>query len=247
MGELRETVSELLDLAQKKVQDVLREDAARKEISRSVGALLRDAGARVAFVSQETGRIDLSTAPDLTVAFLDIDSAAGFLRGPRVIPACSAISILDGTAPHFSDCLACGIIEHSSGRTWMAERRRGLSFAMGIARTSGAGELSDESFAVSDFPMPHALNFGSPALHLAGVSSGIFDVFAGRSVPAAALSAGYLAVREAGGAVVEPETGTDIGPIAFHFDERYQAVAGATAGIAGGACRFFRAKKEEEE
>jgi hypothetical protein len=227
MTNLRTLCSEMLEIAQKKVQEVQREDSIRREISGKVAAYLKEKGLRAVFVS-ESGRVPLSTIPEVTIAFIDIDSPGNFQRGGKVLPFCSGVAILDGPAPKFANCLAAGVVEHNSGKIWLAEKGFGASFAMGLSKTSGEKKISEGNLRIAG---EGKMNLGSELLNVAGVSSGIFDLFSG-DVSGGALAIGYRLIKEAKGAVIETDAGGDAGEIPFHFDEKYPVVCAATKELA---------------
>jgi len=67
-------------------------------------------------------------------------------------------------------------------------------------------------------------DFGSSALHLAGVASGLFDGFVNLRHKAHELAAGYLLIREAGGLLTEL-SGRALDDLPYDFDATLGVVA----------------------
>jgi fructose-1,6-bisphosphatase/inositol monophosphatase family enzyme len=148
---------------------------------------------------------------------------------------------MTSTAPIISS--GAGIVEHRSGRTWIAERGRGATLSMPgrgdrAAAASKRQRLDRRSLIVVDqysareragelnrlAESAWVKDFGSSALHLAGVASSLFDGYVNLRHKAHELAAGYLLIGEAGGSLVDLE-GRPLDERPYDFD----AVTGIVA------------------
>jgi myo-inositol-1(or 4)-monophosphatase len=80
------------------------------------------------------------------------------------------------------------------------------------------------------YPVAWVKDFGSAALHLAGVSSGMFDAYVNPRQKSHEIVAGYLLINEAGG-VVSDFSGNAIDGRPFDFDATYDLIAAANDSI----------------
>jgi myo-inositol-1(or 4)-monophosphatase len=196
-------------------------------------------------LSEESGRQVLHPQPRLTIAFDDIDGTDNYFRGRGLLPYCTVVTILDHPEPCFSHAAAAGIIEHNSGRLWLAARGQGC-LADGVAAcVSPRQHLDRRALLVVDhyssaneiaafqglYGISWIKDFGASALHLAGVSSGLFDAYAGSAQKAHELAAGYLLIREAGGCVID-WNGNQLDQQPYVFEGRYPIVAAGTPALA---------------
>jgi myo-inositol-1(or 4)-monophosphatase len=175
-------------------------------------------------LSEESGRIELGSKPQYLVAFDDIDGTDNFFRGRDILPYCTVIALFEGARPRYRDVLAAGIVEHRSKTVWMAERGKGaLVSSPGrgarVAASSRRRSLDRRSLVVVDqysakeragelaglARSAWLKDFGSSALHLAGVASGLFDGYVNLRQKAHELAAGYLLIKESGGLVCDME------------------------------------------
>lgn len=201
-------------------------------------------------LSEESGRIDIAPDPKFLVAFDDIDGTDNFFRGRDLLPYCTVVAVFEGAHPKYKDVLAAGIVEHRSGKLWLAERGKGM-----VVRSPGAGEaaayassrraLDRRSLVVVDqysakerigelsrlTSLAWLKDFGSSALHLAGVASGIFDAFVNLRHKAHELGAGYLLIKEAGGTIVDVD-GRPLDDASYEFEDLKGIVAAGTTEMA---------------
>jgi len=209
-------------------------------VSRSLIEFFRDKIPAILY-SEESGRIKLSDKPLYTITFDDIDGTYNYHRGRGVLPYCTVITVFDSTEPRFRDALVAAVLEHNSSKIWHAIRGEGTYLNGSRVRTSGMKELNRRTLiAVDHYSNPDYIqnllpiytrawvkDFGSSALHLAGVSSGLLDGFLNPSHKAHELGAGYLLVKEAGGHISDLE-GKPIDDVIYDFDRRYPVVAAST-------------------
>ncbi len=195
-------------------------------------------------LSEETGTSGGGGSPDLTIAIDELDGTGNWHRGGSLLPFCTAVAVLRGGAPRFSDVLAAGVVEHRSGRTWIAERGAG-SWADGARVRASEKERADrEALVILDHygsgagvgdltpihPRTWVKDFGSSAFHFAGVAEGMFDAFVTTGQKGHELAAGWLLVTEAGGTVTD-FAGSALGDREFLFSARYRIVASGTQGL----------------
>jgi myo-inositol-1(or 4)-monophosphatase len=221
-----------------------------RAVSRALIDFFKKQEADLVLLSEESGRIELCPTPDCLVAFDDIDGTDNFFRGRDILPYCTVLSLFEGARPRYRDLLAAGIVEHRSGRTWMAGRGLGATVS-----TRGRGEraaasskresLDRRSLIVVDqysareragelnllAESAWLKDFGSSALHLAGVASGLFDGFVNLRHKAHELAAGYLLIREAGGCLLDLR-GRPLDDEAYDFDATLGIVAAGTRELA---------------
>jgi myo-inositol-1(or 4)-monophosphatase len=146
--------------------------------------------------------------------------------------------------------MAAGIIEHRSGTTWIAGRGQGSFLsAPGLAprRVSASKRqaLDRRSLIVVDqysakeraaelnglAALAWLKDFGSSALHLAGVASGLFDGFVNLRHKAHELGAGYLLIAESGGRLVDLD-GESLDERPYDFDDTIAVVAAGSRELA---------------
>jgi myo-inositol-1(or 4)-monophosphatase len=231
-----------------------------RAVSRALIDFFRGRGFPAVVLSEESGRIDLCPEPEYLVAFDDIDGTDNFFRGRGLLPYCTVVSIFAGAHPKYGDSLAAGIVEHRSGRTWLAERGGGATVSMpGRAEVPAASSrraaLDRRSSVVVDLYSARERaeelgrlagsawlkDFGSSALHLAGVASGMFDGYANLRQKAHELGAGYLLVKEAGGILLDAE-GRSLDGLAYDFDAVLGIVAAGTREMAALMLDSLRAR-----
>jgi myo-inositol-1(or 4)-monophosphatase len=124
---------------------------------------------------------------------------------------------------------------------WLAERGKGATFNGTPARTSSRQHVDRRTLiAVDHYGSYSAMDqlaslhttawikdFGSSALHLAGVSSGMFDAYVTSAQKGHEIAAGYLLISEAGGSVTSFK-GKSIENDAYDFNATYEIAACAT-------------------
>jgi len=210
-------------------------------VSRALLDYFAATGLPARVLSEEAEPVVLAASPSYTVAFDDIDGTDNYHRGMGVLPHCTLVCLFDSPEPRYRDALVAGVIEHVSGRVWHAVRERGC-FLDGLpVHGSGRSRLGRRAVTIVDhygssddiacfgplYPGAWVKDYGSSALHLAGVSSGMFDAYLGSAQKGHELGAGYLLVREAGG-VVTDWGGEPLHDLAYDFDGRLPIVAAAT-------------------
>lgn len=194
--------------------------------------------------SEESGRVELTSKPEYTITFDDIDGTDNYFRGRTLLPHCTVVTMFDSPDPTFGDALFAGVIEHRSGAVWHAVRDGGCHFNGVKTRTSAKTDLERDILVIVDhyasrsdvcklkrmYDLCWVKDFGSAALHLSGVSSGLFDAYVSFSQKAHELGAGYLLVKEAGGCVRSIGNGP-LEERAYDFDARYVILAAATEAL----------------
>jgi len=158
-----------------------------------------------------------------------------------MLPHCTLVCLFDSPEPRFRDALVAGVIEHVSGRVWHAVRGGGCYVDGRPVHGSGRACLDRRTVTVVDhysscddiarlgsiYPRAWVKDYGSSALHLAGVSSGMFDAYLGSAQKGHELGAGYRLICEAGGVVTDWE-GAPLHDLPYDFDGRRPIVAAAT-------------------
>jgi myo-inositol-1(or 4)-monophosphatase len=190
---------------------------------------------------EESGKTELMPNPQFTIVFDDIDGTKNYHHGKGVLPYCSIVCIFDASEPKFADALAAGILEHVTGTIWIAERGKGCYVNGKKASISGKKILDSTTFIAID---PHTSrgenakfldiydhywlrDYGCAGLHLAGLSSGIFDAYICGHNKGHELGAGYLLVKEAGGVITDWK-GNSLDIVKYDFNSRYQLIAAAS-------------------
>jgi len=191
--------------------------------------------------SEESGRTELGGDPRYTIAFDDIDGTDNYHRGRGLLPHCTIVTLFDSPEPTFGDALVAGVIEHNTGRLWHAARSTGCFLDGAPVQTSGRKNLDRRAVVTVDhygssdeiarfrkiYPAAWVKDYGTSALHLAGVASGLFDAYLGSAQKAHELGAGHLLIREAGG-VLTDWNGDILDDIPYDFDARYPTAAAAS-------------------
>jgi len=244
----RQTLTEIGTAGRTEVRDAHVVDISTqgdRAVSAALIGLFEKQRLPAVLLSEETGRRQLHPHPRLTVAFDDIDGTDNYFRGRGLLPHCTVVTIFDSALPRFADACVAGIVEHNSGRLWLAQRGRGCTVDAAPARTSGRTGLDRRCLVAVDHYSSHGAiaqldnwysaawikDFGSSALHLAGVSSGLFDAYAGSAQKAHELGAGYLLIREAGGCLLDWH-GRVLDDRSYDFDATWPVVAAATPALA---------------
>ena len=189
-------------------------------------------------LSEESGLIPLMEKPQYTIAVDELDGTNNYYRGAGFLPYCTVITIFDSLTPKFQDACVAIIREHVSGSIWYACRGKGLYLNNKkvqnlvsekknphiIVDSYGACE---ESVAILGRLPHHAFVrcYGSAALHLAGVASGMFDAYIASGQKAHELGAGYLLIQEVGGFIGSLPYGKTIDHEPYLFDAIYPTVA----------------------
>lgn len=214
-------------------------------VSRALIDFFTATGLPARVLSEEAEPVDLAASPTYTIAFDDIDGTDNYARGMGMLPHCTLVCLFDSPEPCYRDALVAGVIEHVSGCVWHAVRDRGCFLDGGPTHSSGRRRLDRRTVTIVDhygsgndlarfgpiYPRAWVKDYGSSALHLAGVSSGMFDAFLGSAQKGHELGAGYLLIREAGGAVTDWEGGP-LHDSPYDFDGRRPIVAAATPELA---------------
>jgi len=191
--------------------------------------------------SEESGRIVLGKNPKFTITFDDIDGTNNYYCGRNLLPYCTVVTIFDSTKPKFKDALIAGVIEHNSKKIWLAVRNKGCYLNDLKIKTSGTTNINRRTVVIIDhyassnkisklakiYPKVWIKDFGSAALHLAGVSSGMFDAYISSANKAHELGAGYLLIKEAGGFITD-WSGKLIDDKIYNFDNKYSVITAST-------------------
>lgn len=211
-------------------------------VSRALTGFFRERGIPAVLFSEESGRIELVKKPEYAIAIDDIDGSDNYHRGRGLLPYCTVVCIFDSPKPRFRDALAAGVIEHNSGRIWHAVRDKGCFLNGRRVKTSGRKVLDRRTSVIIDhymckeyisglldlYPLSWVKDFGSTALHLAGVGSGMFDAFLAPPMHQAhEIGAGYLLIKEAGG-FLSSWRGKPLDRERYDFFGRYSIVAAST-------------------
>lgn len=255
-GELAGICREALDRAHKVLESL--RDRGRAEVhdehvtdistegdmavSGDLIGFFRERGIPAVLFSEESGRIELAKKPEYAIALDELDGTDNYHRGRGVLPCCTVVCIFDSPEPRFGDALAAGIMEHNSGMVWHAIRGGGCFLDNRRVRTSGRKVLDRRTLVIIDhyvcgegvsgllalYPRSWVKDFGSTALHLAGVGSGMFDAYlAPPSHKAYELGAGYLLVKEAGG-FLSDWNGKPLGRREYDFFANYSLLAASS-------------------
>ncbi len=191
--------------------------------------------------SEESGKIQLTKNPKYTITFDDIDGTDNYHRGRKILPYCTVITIFDSTEPNFENALVTGILEHNSKDLWHAVRNKGCYLNNSKINTSNKTTLNRRTAIIIDhytsskniskflkiYPKSWVKDFGSAALHLAGVSSGLFDAYLSPSQKAHELGAGYLLIKEAGGHITDWD-GKKLDKVKYNFNAKYPIITAST-------------------
>lgn len=207
--------------------------------------------------SEESGKVQLSKNPKLTITFDDLDGTDNFYRGRGILPYCTVVTILDSVVPTFDDIVVAGVIEHNTGDIWHASRGDGCYLNDKKCRTSGRKILDRRTLVVSDhyttditrsldiYSKCWVKDFGCAAFHFIGIcggkadGKGMFDAFINSNQQAHELGAAYLLIKEAGGCIVDWD-GNSIGSKKYLFDNRYPVVAAATEELAKEILKYVK-------
>lgn len=227
---------------------------ADRQISEALIARIKEIAPEANILSEESGLMGGSDM-SLTIAIDDLDGTDNFFRAPDLLPWCTVITILKGEQPRFSDVVACGILEHRLGIAWTAAKGEGIE----TADVNGSVKLTPrvidpptdkrtlvlfDHYAAGAETARYAKlyekywvkDFGSSAFHLALVAAGFAEVYVNIAHKAHELGAGYLLVKESGGAVVD-FSGRDLGEKRFDFNARYGIVAARSASLTSAILR----------
>ncbi len=218
---------------------------ADKLISAALCKFFKNSKLPAILYSEETGKLTLTNNPLYTIAIDDLDGTENYLRGYGSLPFCTVVTIFDSTSPCFKDAIAAGVIEHNSGNTWIAIRGNGTYFngkkiiKMKNEKINRLSLITVDHYGaqknVVKLKRIHhdawVKNFGAAAFHLAGVSSGMFDAYVSLAWQKAhELGAGYLLVKESGGAITDLK-GKPIDNVKFDFNATYAIVAVSTPSL----------------
>ena len=219
---------------------------ADRELSASLIRYFKQTGVPAVVESEESGRVVLHGEPRYTVAIDDLDGTDNFIRGRGILPCCTVVGVLEAAVPRFRDIVAAGILEHTTGTVWYAERSHGCSTSDGRAvHCAGTTTVNRRTLVVIDhygsrgsvgrLSQLHEAawikDFGASGFHLAGVAAGRFDAFVNAGQKGHELAAGYLLVREAGGYVCDFD-GRELEDREYVFGATYDIVAACTGWLA---------------
>lgn len=212
--------------------------AGDRAISEALIGYFRKSGIPLILQSEESGILVLEDRPSYLIAFDDLDGTDNFFRGNGLLPYCTVIAVLKEPMIRFDDVIAAGIIELRTGTVWLAETGNGVTVD-GVAAHPSRRSILDRRTLITidhygvgpdimDLTSLHAdgwvKDFGSSALHLAGVSNGLFDAYISTRQKGHEIAAGYLLIREAGGWMSD-FSGQLFDQRAFDFNSTYQMVA----------------------
>lgn len=214
-------------------------------ISNALIKFFRERKIPAVLYSEESGKIKLTENPKYTIVFDDIDGTDNYHRGRSILPFCTIITIFDSIKPNFEDSLVTGIIEHNSGRLWHAVRGQGC-YLNGIKVTNSGKKTLDKRTLITVnhygeryifefikiFQKAWIKDFGSAGIHLAGISSGIFDAFISTSQKGHELGAGYLLIKESKGFLSDVK-GCTFDKKIYDFNANYQIIAASTKELGG--------------
>jgi myo-inositol-1(or 4)-monophosphatase len=209
-------------------------------ISEKLIQFFKEKGVPAIIWSEESEIIKLTEDPQFIISFDDIDGTDNFFRGENALPYCTILSIFDNTQPTFNDALVAGILVHNTNDIWHAVRGEGTYLNDKSVFTSKKTTLGREERAllvvdhhgsggVISPLFKHYIDFwvkdfGCTGMHLAGISSGMFDVFVNASIKSYEVGAGYLLITEAGGLITDFE-GNELKNKQYEFNKTYQFIA----------------------
>ncbi len=210
-------------------------------VSNALREFFKEQNIPAVLYSEESGRTELTTNPKYTITFDDIDGTDNYHRGRGILPYCTVVTIFDSPEPNFENTLVTGILEHNSKNLWHALRNNGCYLNNTLINTSGRKNLDRRTLMIIDqytssadiskflkiYPEAWIKDFGSAALHLAGVSSGLFDAYISPSQKAHELGAGYLLIKEAGGFLTDFNC-NNLDKRRYEFDAKYPIIAAST-------------------
>ncbi len=215
-------------------------------VSKALKASLFKSGIPAVIYSEETGGKPMraSDAPEFDIYFDELDGTFNYHRG--VFPYTTVISAFKHSErPIFSHAIFCAVMDHTSDRLWHAKANEGCFLNGKQVHTSGKKELGKDASVIIDYgPCSSSVapfleiyssawvrNVSSAGFHFAGVASGHFDAYALDKQKAHELSAGYLLIKEAGGALIDFE-GNKLDTQGFDFNSTYKIIAAATPELA---------------
>ncbi|MBI2546245.1 hypothetical protein HYV81_03635 [Candidatus Woesearchaeota archaeon] len=212
------------------------------------------------FTEEPFHRKILSQNPLYMVTWDDIDGSKNLEKGRTILPYCSVIALFDGdgTEATFKDARFAAILEHNSKTLWMARRGKGTFVNGTQVYTDQTKQLDALSrIAVDHYAFKaekaqpyHAkvsewdklfwvVDFGASSIHLAGLSSGMFDGYANVAQKAHEIGAGNLLVTEAGG-FMSDIMGKPLADQKYDFNAVYQVVGAANRQIGEKLLEFFK-------
>lgn len=230
---------------------------ADRMISRGLIKFFKSKKIPAVLYSEESGKLQLSKKPKLTITFDELDGTDNFYRGRGILPYCTVVTILNSVAPTFDDIIVAGIIEHNTSNIWLASKGNGCYFNDEKCRTSGRKTLDRRTLITTDhylsdvvkssdiYPISWVKDFGCAALHFAGISggkpdgTGMFDAHISSKQKGHELGAAYLLIKEAGGCVMDWE-GNSIGSKKYFFNSEYPIVAAATEVLAKKILKYVK-------
>lgn len=219
-----------------------------RQISEDLVAFFRKTKIPAILLSEEKGRIEISSQPRYTIAWDDIDGTENWKRGNGVMPYATILVIYEGIEPLFQDAVVAALYEHTTGQTWLAVRGHGCFFKnekdkeFVLCKTSQMEkiELYQTGMRVDLYAMREAMDVveklnrvawlkdvGSSGYHFAAVANGSTDVFVNSGCKGHEFGTGYLLVTEAGGFVSDWK-GELYATKPFDFNAKYDLVCAAT-------------------
>lgn len=234
--------------------------AGERAIAQEISARLKGDAFPCVFRDEDLGIETLAKNPCYCVDLDDYDGTNNQKRGQGVLPYCTVVAISDSPEPKFKDVVVAGVLEHLSGTVWIATRGHGGIVAkhhdyhsrpVRSLETSGQTQLGrapiNSVIAIEGYNTGDRVamfkkiygegwpkDFCTSALHLAGVSSGMFDGWLNPDHKPHELGAGYLLVKEAGGYIrmFTKENGVyksqPMDDVPIDWKRKYPVVAAAT-------------------
>lgn len=183
--------------------------------------------------------LDIAKDPTLLITIDPLDGTANAQR--QRAPYATIITIFDSLDPTFGNAVAAGILELTSGDTWIADEKA-CYFNSRIAKPSDVSTLSKRdpvTQCMVDVYYPDNVqtfkelfgkawvrDYGSAGTHLAWVSSGQADAAMSVSQKNHELGAGYRLITSAGGVVTDLD-GNDLRDRPYKFNDKIPMVAAA--------------------
>jgi fructose-1,6-bisphosphatase/inositol monophosphatase family enzyme len=232
---------------------VLKADVA---ISQAVRDMLQAQGLPAVLWTEEFGRTDLSPNPQLTIAFDDIDGTYNKSHGQGILPYCSIVTMFNSAAPRYEDAAYAGILIHTTGDLFEAERGQGVSkngaslvnkFPQQLGKDSTLYVNHHETTRATPQVLKALGGLEARTVSRDILSSGVAfalvaqhgHAYIGGRNKAHELGAGYLFMRELGGTILDFD-GKDIGSHQYDFNGSKSMIAAVTPGIAQEILREIR-------
>lgn len=200
------------------------------KISKMFTSRLKTIPARI--MTEETKPVNTTEKPVYLITVDPLDGSANYKKGKHLLPYVTIVTVFDSLKPKIRDALYSVVYDLAKGNLWEALRGGGCYFNSKKCKPSPHDSLDSKCFGVIDNYLSRGVDnnlikylnknclvrdFGSAGLHLAGVSSGVFDFYFTPSQKHHELGAGYLLIKEAGGVVTDLQ-GNEIGDMEYDFN-----------------------------